>query len=129
MGSEMCIRDRLITASFLYGSMLVYFLDDGFHGTKFVDAFSSVVQTSDIKKTYKSSDQKTYLKPTGLSITEERSVIGVMVFSIFLFLIVPILTLKERKANIYHTVQVPLIFVSFLLILSFVTQSIRFGVF
>lgn len=119
----------LVITSTLYASVLVYFIKDGFTGTTFIDAFGSAIYGIDPNVVSDVSSKATYLKPIGFSITEGRSIIGVMILSVILFLTVIALMLKERISKGYHTIQVPLISVSILLLITFVAQSFRLGVF
>ena len=125
----------LIIASLIYASMLLYYHDRAQDKTKFIDFIRSPVSeetSSDL--TYKEmldnlGSKELSLEPVGLSISENRAIVFVMLLAASMFCLVIFFSLRQRIKYGSNAIQVPIITLALLLTITFVSQSYWFGVF
>ena len=133
-GSHYILVSLLIVASFLFGGALAYSNNKANENSFFIDTINSM-NGFDIEKEKSKrlsveefGKKQLYLERVGLSITEERSILAVMLISVFIYCLVCWLAIRERLKVGPNNVQVPLIFTSILLATSFISQSFYLSV-
>jgi hypothetical protein len=118
----------LITASLIYVVGLSYLNQAHTGGVGVIESLYLTTHDIDSDKTSSlSSSSQTYMEPLGLSITEKRGAYLVIGLSFLILMSIIFTALTERAKTGRHTVQLPLVAVSLILVVTFVAQLFRFG--
>ena len=118
----------LIISTIIFVFIFMYFQENEFLDTKIIDTVGSVLASNE-SIAASTSEKQHSLEPVGLTITERYSIYFLIGFSVFICLAVILGMFFEKRKNGYHTVQLPLITVSTLLIITFIANSLRVGIF
>ncbi len=124
----------LIVASLLFGGVLAYSHNKAKEKSFFIDSINTMNGLdTDYEKgnslvVTEFSKKQLYLEPVGLTITEQRSIIAMMLVAILTYGLVCFFAVNERIKKGPNTFQIPLVFASILLSATFVFQSIFLGV-
>lgn len=114
----------LISASLIYLAGLTYLNQAKTGGPGLIETFYFESSAEEVSAPQISSEA--YAESVGLSLTEFRAAYGFIGLSFAILVLIIFMALKDKVKIGHHTVQIPLIAVSVLLLLTFTLQLFRF---